>query len=179
MSGLNDWASVAGQVVKIGAPTIGAVLGGPAGGVLGDLVGNLLGQALGVPATPEAIGAAINSDPAAAAKVQAVEASAGAHLSLLEAQVQDKANARSQTVELVKTGSGIAWGAPVVSAIVTTGFCAITAWAVVHGVSNDGVTQTLVGVFATGFANVVGYWLGSSFGSQQKDATIAAAIRAK
>ena len=171
-----DWSQVAGQLVANGAPIIGSILGGPAGSALGGVVGSLLSKALGVPATPEAIGAAIQTDPAAAQKIQELEAE---HKTALEIAADDIAGARSQTVELAKAGSNIAWGAPVISAVVTVGFCVITGWTVVHGVSNDGSTQLLVGVLATGFANVIGYWLGSSFGSREKDATIAAAVRKK
>jgi hypothetical protein len=173
-----DWTSIAGQLVQFGAPVLGGILGGPAGGAVGTLVGSALGSALGVPATPQAISAAITADPTGAStKISAVEAAHAGAMSELEAQLADIANARGQTIELAKDGSQIAWGAPVVSAIIAAGFLAITGYAVVRGVSDNPVTQMLVGTFAAAFGTVAQYWLGSSAGSHAKDTTISAAVQ--
>ena len=173
-----DWTSVAGQLVQFGAPVLGSILGGPAGGAIGGLVGTALGSALGVPATPEAVSAAIAADPSGASvKISAVEAAHSGAMSELEAQLADVANAREQTIALAKDGSQIAWGAPVVSTIITFGFLAITGYAVVHGVADNPVTQMLVGTFAAAFGTVAQYWLGSSAGSHAKDTTISAAVQ--
>ena len=173
-----DWTSIAGQLAQFGAPVLGGILGGPAGGAVGALVGTALGSALGVPATPQAISAAIAADPTgASAKISAVEATHAGALTELEEQLADVANARSQTIELARDGSQIAWGAPVVSAIITAGFLAITGYAVVRGVSDNPVTQMLVGTFAAAFGTVAQYWLGSSAGSHAKDTTISAAVQ--
>ncbi len=170
-----DWTQVAAKIAQAGAPVLGGVLGGPAGGALGGLIGGLVGQALGVPPDPQAVGAAIDADPAgAAAKLQTVEAE---HKTALELAAQDIADARKQTVDLARAGSDIAWGAPVVSIVTTGGFVGVTGWAVFHGVADSQATQLLIGVLATGFSQVVGYWLGSSYGSRQKDLALAAAAR--
>jgi hypothetical protein len=173
-----DWTSIAGQLAQFGAPVLGSVLGGPAGGAVGALVGSALGAALGVPATPQAVSAAIAADPTgASAKIGAVEAAHAGAMSELEAQLADVASARGQTIELAKDGSQIAWGAPAVSTIITAGFLAITAYAVVRGVADNPVTQMLVGTFAAAFGTVAQYWLGSSAGSHAKDTTISAAVQ--
>ena len=59
----NNWQDLAGPLIKLGAPTIGTVLGGPLGGAVGGAIGNILGSALGVPATPEAVNTAIKTTP--------------------------------------------------------------------------------------------------------------------
>ena len=172
-----NWAAIAGQVIEAGAPTLGGLLAGPAGGVVGNLVGSLIGQALGVAPTPEAIGQAIQSDPSgAAAKIQAVEQAHGQTMSALEAEVADLASAREQTVDLAKSGSAISFGAPIVSAVTTLGFIAVAVYATVHGVADSQATQLVVGALVAGFSQVIGYWLGSSFGSRSKDDAIAAAV---
>jgi hypothetical protein len=51
-----DWKSVAGKLVKLGAPMIGSALGGPLGGMAGKIVADAFGAAA---ATPEAVQAAI------------------------------------------------------------------------------------------------------------------------
>ena len=78
-------------------------------------------------------------------------------------------------VDLVKSGSAIAWGAPLVSAIVTAGFF-IFLIVLIHTDLRDNPTvanviNITVGALAAAFATVVNFWLGSSQGSRDKDAT--------
>lgn len=69
-----DWLSVGKQVIAVGAPTIGAALGGP----VGAQVGGVLASIFGVEPTPDAVGGAIAADPGV---VQKAEAAPGADLS--------------------------------------------------------------------------------------------------
>jgi hypothetical protein len=99
-------------------------------------------------------------------------------LSVLQAALGDTKDARGGMAALVDAHSSIAWGAPVVSLVVTGGFFTILALLMVFGQSiaaqaGETVTQILtisVGTLATGFATVVNFWLGSSQGSRSKDA---------
>lgn len=68
-----DWVSLGKQVVGLGAPTIGAALGGP----VGAQVGAVLATVLGVEPTPEAIGAVVADDPD---RITQAEASPGSGL---------------------------------------------------------------------------------------------------
>jgi hypothetical protein len=100
-----------------------------------------------------------------------------AELATLQAGLGDTRDARGSLVALVQGHSDIAWGAPVVSVVVTTGFFAILALLVFYSdaITADAgatVTQILnisVGTLATGFATVINFWLGSSQGSRSKD----------
>jgi hypothetical protein len=66
-----DWGDLAKQVIGLGAPVLGAALGGPLGGV----AGKILADALGAEPVPAEIGKAIEADPfAAQAAVQNAEA---------------------------------------------------------------------------------------------------------
>jgi hypothetical protein len=98
-------------------------------------------------------------------------------LALLQAALGDSKDARSGMVALVQAKSAIAWGAPVVSVIVTTGFFAILVLLVFYSraitaEAGEAVTQILnisIGTLATGFATVINFWLGSSHGSQSSE----------
>lgn len=65
-----DWKDLAGKLVGLGAPTLGALIGGPLGGA----IGTVLADALGTQAHPQAVNAAIDAAPDAAAAVAATEA---------------------------------------------------------------------------------------------------------
>lgn len=101
-----DWKAVAQLVVPF-APTLGKVLGGfipfPGGAILGEWAGKALADALGVPATPDAVGAAIqNSSPEdVQARLEAAENEAKARYDMMarvaEAEAADR-TAQSQTI---------------------------------------------------------------------------------
>jgi hypothetical protein len=66
-----EWGPVAGQLMKIGAPMVGQIVGGPAGAIAGQVIGSLASM-LEVDPTPEAVSAKLE-EPAAQAKVQSFE----------------------------------------------------------------------------------------------------------
>lgn len=96
------------------------------------------------------------------------------------ASLADVEDARKQTVQLVQSGSVIAWGAPTVSVVATVGFLAAVLVWMVHPPSSDSgaiqVLTILVGGLSAGFTQVIAYWLGSSAGSKDKDAALSAAL---
>lgn len=97
------------------------------------------------------------------------------------AQIADVANARSQTVELAKTGSSIAWGAPVVSVLAVGVFAGFIYLLFVKSLP-DGMKDALMlmaGSAAAGFGSVLNYWLGSSAGSAQKTSLMEALTRGR
>jgi hypothetical protein len=82
-----DWGPLAAKLVTAGAPIVGGLIGGPVGTVVAT-VATAVGGLLDVPATPEAIGAAIDSDPAALSKVVAFERNQRDELLALQAEVR-------------------------------------------------------------------------------------------
>jgi hypothetical protein len=88
----------------------------------------------------------------------------------------DIQSARQQTVQLAQAGSGIAWGAPVISGLITIGFFLTLAIFVLYSVDlpeyQKAVLTTLIGTLAGGFTQVISYWLGSSRSSANKDFAI-------
>jgi len=98
-------------------------------------------------------------------------------LSSFQTTIGDVRDARGSMVSLAQAKSGIAWGAPVVSLVVTCGFFVILALLVFYGRAISGEADAMVsqiinislGTLATAFATVVNFWLGSSQGSRAKD----------
>ena len=98
-----------------------------------------------------------------------------AQLVELRADMEDTKDARSSFSALALANNPMAWGAPVVSSIVTLGFFGILILLIIRGMSeaDQQVAQIInitVGALAAGFATVVSFWLGSSQGSRAKDA---------
>lgn len=178
-----DWSAV-GALVGPMAPTIGQLLGGfipfPGGAILGQMAGKVIAEALGVPPTPEAVQTAIvNGDKAdIAEKLSAADTKMQAQVEMLKAGLADVQDARSNELKLVQAGSLIAWGPVIISTLVTLGFIGCVMGLMVVRVDLNATSGQayliLTGVLAQSFAQVTGYWLGSSAGSVDKSAQIAA-----
>jgi hypothetical protein len=111
------------------------------------------------------------------AQLEAAEKKRQAELEEFRARTADVGDARSKTLELAKEGSAIAWGAPVVSTIITVGFFAVLLL-MVFKPFDESATLTIqllnvvIGALVASFTAVVNYWLGSSQGSRDKDETV-------
>lgn len=67
------------------------------------------------------------------------------------------------------------WGRVIVSTVVVVGFIGVTVLYMTQKLNGSAVPEILsilLGALATNFSNVVGYWIGSSASSSQKDTTI-------
>ena len=97
-----------------------------------------------------------------------------AQLEQFRAEVEDTKGARAAFSALALANNPMAWGAPVVSIIVSLGFFGTLVLLITRGISaSDQVAQIInitVGALAAGFATVISFWLGSSQGSRVKDA---------
>jgi hypothetical protein len=166
------------------APTIGGLLGGlipfPGGAILGQVAGKVLAEALGVPPTPEAVKNAIETGDQAVVQRQLsnAEMQMQTEVEKFKATLEDIQNARSTTVELARAQSNIAWGAPVVSVVIVFGFFAVMSMLFIVKVdlppNSVGLLNVLFGALIPAFGQVCNYWLGSSAGSNDKSAQIAA-----
>ena len=167
------------------APTVASWL---MGDKTGAAVTQITGIARDILGTTDAAGIerAVATDPNLAlqfkmALLQA-EADARAHeaqmnrqaLEELNSRIADVASARSQTVELAKAGSAIAWGSPIVSVLAIVVFAGFV-YMLFAKVVPEGMKEALLllgGSAATGYGMVLSYWLGSSSGSAQKTAAL-------
>lgn len=131
-------------------------------------------------ADPVGVKAMIAADPAAAATLkvqlaqiaaQADQAQRQADLDALKATLADLGSARGQTVQLAQAGSPIAWGAPLVSALVLATFSLVLIATITKAMppGSETVLNVLLGMLGTGFSAVVQYWVGSSAGSAHKN----------
>lgn len=106
----------------------------------------------------------------------AAEQGRAAELDQLRQVIGNTQDARRTMQGLAQSGSRIAWGAPVVSIIVTGGFFLILLvllWGRDPPHPFDptvtGIVNLTIGALAASFATVVNFWLGSSQGSRDKD----------
>ncbi|MFN4018038.1 MAG: hypothetical protein ACK4JB_22055 [Reyranella sp.] len=157
--------------------------------ILGDKTGKAVGKvtqvAQDILGTGDAdqIERAVAADPNLAlqfkqAVIQAAAEEKRMELDALKAQLADVASARNQTVELAKAGSAIAWGAPLVSVIITVGFFVMLYLVINREIpeSSQRLADILLGSLGASFVSVVSYWVGSSAGSAQKTAALAGRI---
>lgn len=103
------------------------------------------------------------------------EAARKEELESLLAQISDTNSARRQTIALAQAGSKIAYGAPVVSALVLITFAIVMTLAFSRSLpaGSETILNMLLGSLAAMATSVVSYWVGSSAGSARKDAHIA------
>jgi hypothetical protein len=185
-----EWGAALAPIIGAAGPLLGGALGGPAGALVGGIVGKGLAAALGTEATPAAVAAAVQADPAKAsaalakvaadpAAVAAISGAEAAELRRIELANANTDAARQQTLALVREGSPMAWGAGVVSVMIVIGFLALTAALMFRQVPDSQVALVLFGTLSTAFGAVVNYWLGSSAGSKAKDDTIRESMQGK
>ena len=160
------------------APEIGKWLFGDKGEQTAAAVAQVVQAVTGT--TDDAVAQqVIARDPAVAAKLrvqlaqlaaQHEQAARQADLDELSARLKDVQDARAQTVSLAHAGSAVQWAAPVVSAIVLATF-GIVMWAALTRVlpaGSETILNMLLGTLAAMATSVVGYWVGSSAGSERK-----------
>lgn len=164
------------------APTVASWIMGDKTGVAVSKVAGIAQEILGA---SDAVGIerAIATDPDLALqfRMAVIQAEADARrqeFDTLQAELADVASARSQTVELAKAGSAIAWGAVTVSLLVTVAFMAAL-WFVVRQeipAASREIAYILLGTLGAKFGDIVAYWVGSSSGSAQKSAALEKAV---
>lgn len=160
--------------------------------ILGDKTGAAVSKVTGIARdilgtdSADGIERAIAADPNLALqfRLAVIQAEADARrqeFETLQAQLADVQSARNQTVELAKAGSAIAWGAPIISTIITVGFF-VMLYLVIRKEIPDGsreLANIMLGSLGASFTAVISYWVGSSAGSASKDATLRAAMTGK
>lgn len=156
------WKDAAAALKKI-APAAAGALAGPAGG----LVASVIADKLGVKPTPAAIVAAVQADPDAAVKLAGIEA--------------EVERARLEDVQHAREAHRGHWMPPTLTILllfIMAGFCAALLFQEVPA-ANLRVVDTAFGAVLGAFSTAVAYWLGSSRGSADKQASIATAMRSK
>lgn len=172
-------------------PMLAGWLGGPRdvaiAAQIGAAVTAVTGVATGTADSTATAMAALAGKPELAAQMtqrlaeihaSEVQAQADAQTAQILAAVASQASARTQTVDLVKAGSGIAWGAPVVSCLILLAFGGMLYMVMSKSIptGSEPLAMVLLGTLAAMATQVANYWLGSSAGSAAKNTTISDAI---
>lgn len=182
-----DWKDLAATVGKA-APILGTLIGGPAGTAIGGLVA----AALGTANTPDAINAAIATDPDAALKLASLEMEHKTRLQemiyahadkLLEAgnagiqaDVEDRKSARQATVQ-GDTTRQVFWFSVVIVVVTLTA----EIFAMFNGVSHDAdplIVGRVLGMLDSAALLVLNFTYGSSSGSKRATELLAKATPA-
>jgi hypothetical protein len=186
----DEWGAALAPILSAAGPLLGGAVGGPAGAVVGGILGKGLAAALGTEATPAAVAAAVQADPAKAsaalakvaadpAAVATISAAEAAEIRRMEIANASADAARAHTLALVDKGSPMAWGAALMSLMIVAGFLALTGALMFRRVPDSQVALVLFGTLSTSFGAVVNYWIGSSAGSRAKDDTIRESMQGK
>ena len=96
---------------------------------------------------------------------------------LMKATLASQSDARATEVALTKGGSKLAWGAPVLSAIILLAFGGML-WVVLTRAipeNSAALANVLLGTLAAMATQVANFWLGSSNGSASKNELLASA----
>ena len=173
------WKDV-GDFVKKGAPLLGSVLGGPAGGVIGTLVS----AAFGSDDDPEKLLPILESDPEAINKLKELEfkhrerleelniEAAKVQLEESKAYLADTQSARSREAAIVQATGKKDVNLYILAWVVVAGFFILTGMLMLipelDGRTNNAMVNILFGGLVSGFATVLGYFFGSSKGSNDK-----------
>ncbi len=120
-------------------------------------------------ADPAEVQAAAEADPSKAA---ALKARLDADTERLKAGLADVADARAATAALAVAKSPIAWGSPVISAVVVVAFAVVAVVVFARYGVESAVGQLIAGALIAKFSTVVDYWLGSSKGSADRSAEV-------
>ena len=174
-------------------PMLAGWLGGPRDGAIAAQIGAAVTAVTGVvtgtsDSTATAM-AALAGKPELAAQLtqrlaeihaEEVQAQTAAITAQIIASAQSQADARAYSLGLVKAGTAMAWGAPILSGIILGSFAAML-WVVLTRAvpeSSQALANILLGTLAAMATQVANYWLGSSAGSSAKNETIASAANA-
>ena len=114
---------------------------------------------------PDKVQAVAQADPS---KVDALKARLDADTEQLKAQIADIADARATMTGLATASSPLAWGSPVISAIVVASFGVVGVFVFLRYGVDSAVGQLIAGALIAKFGTVVDFWLGSSSGASER-----------
>lgn len=186
---------------SIGAPLLGAVLGGPPGiaagaaSILAPVLGlsnNSSKQGISVQDITKRITEEVNDNPEAAFRIRELELKYQQYLLNLkfqmdQAEYADRADARAREVAITKATGTRDWFAAGLGVFVVLGFTIVLSFMLSRPIYKDNdkeldaatsaIVNILVGALTAGYSTVLSYYFGSSAGSKNKDGTIALLTR--
>lgn len=159
------------NIVRTVAPALATAIGGPLGGIAYRAISAVL---TGSEDTPEdqLIQAAQSATPEQLLALKKAEHDFAQKMKELDIDLEriasgDRDSARNREI---KTKD---WTPRILAAIVTVGYFGTLFWMLDKGVPKDSeVLIYMLGVLGTAWGMIIGYYFGSSSGSQEKNATI-------
>jgi hypothetical protein len=154
-----DWSDIKGVIGKA-APVLGTLLGGPAGAA----VGGLIASALGTDSTPDAVSAALLTDPTAYEKLQEVEINSKVQLQQLAVTAEQNRLADVQSARARQTANPKDYTPQFLAAGVTIGFFAALTAVMLARLEKDvhDLLLVMIGALQTAWISVISYYFGSS-----------------
>ena len=149
------------------APEIARMLGGTNAAKVVETATDVVRMVTGTTDPEEAAKALASPETQALLRERLLLATRG-----YELEVDDRKDARKQTVELARVGSPIAYGPVLISGIVIAGFFTVLGIMLSGSVAESRILDTMLGLLGAAFMSVINYWVGSSSGSAAKSNTI-------
>ncbi len=152
------------EIIHLGAPLLGSIVGGPAGAAIGQIVASKFGGDIN---DPDNLIAKIRQDAESSLKlceIQTAQQTDLQRLAVQQAETALKYNVENTEDARKKNVASKTIFPQILSAIVTIGFFGCIYWVAAYkqeGVDHD-VLFTLLGGVGSGFSVVLNYWLGSS-----------------
>lgn len=164
------------NVVRTVAPALATAIGGPLGGMAYRAISAALSGSEDTPeeelaqavarATPDQLLALKKAEQDFTARMKELD------IDLERIASEDRSSARNREI---KTKD---WTPRILAATVTIGYFGTLFWMLSHGVPKDSeVLVYMLGVLGTAWGMVMGYYFGSSSGSQEKNAMINRMVR--
>jgi hypothetical protein len=162
-------------IAKVGLPLLGAALPIPGGAAIGAALASHVGASS---SKPEDILATLGASAEAVQKAKEFEATHQEHMleltskyeaGMAQAEADDRKSARQAATDTkAQTPAFLSW-------IVILGTFAMYGYLLGYGnpkTLDDVILGRILGTLDTSFGIVLAFWLGTSFSSRQKDATI-------
>jgi hypothetical protein len=154
-------------------PTLASLFGTPLSGNVLDKAGQVAKEVFGT-TDPNEINLKIEQEKD---KLEEFRIKLDAATKEEQAYFADVQSARAQTMALAQVQSPIAYGAPIMSGVVTVGFIVVLTLFVSYALQLDAYQQSvvtiLIGYLGAAFQQAVNYWLGSTRQSREKDTVLA------
>ena len=173
-----DFTNLAKTVANY-APLLGSILPIPGGAVIGQLIAHEFG---GSAADPDALAAAVSTDPDAAVKLKTIEANTKVQLQqILMQNAQNQLVAQTAQIQSdqqdradARKNNSNSYMPAIVTFIIIVGFFASFSIMLLYGTTSENaqVLYMMIGTISTAFGGAVTFWLGSSASSRSKDAAI-------
>ena len=164
-----DWKKLGQEIIEVGAPIVGGVIGGPGGAAIGGLVARLFGAD---PENPADIALKIKADPDALVKLRQFEMEH--ERELIKLYLGDVQNARQREVDVTRATGETNWPIYVLAGIIVSGFFILVGILFKYTIPDGSreVAYMLFGSLSAGFGAVLQYFFGSSKGSADKTALL-------